>query len=323
MNEPSVRARLITARTYNRPLDDGTFETWEQTVDRVVSHQEWLWRRAKHAILNKDQLSELEELRTLMYERKASMSGRALWLGGTELSKRRESSMFNCSYTNVETVYDVVDVFWLLLQGCGTGFKPIRGSLNGFTKPIHDVEVIRSTRTGPGGDEKTTETFNRNTKVWTIKLGDSAESWAKSIGKLLAGKFAANKLVLDFSNIRPAGVRLKGYGWISSGDEAIAKAYVKIATILSRRSGALLTAIDILDIINHLGTVLSSRRSAQIAILDSEDIEAEAFIYAKKDYFLHDNDHRCQSNNSILFHSKPSRERLAGIFVDMEAAGGK
>ena len=322
MNQPSVRAQIITARTYNRPLEDGTFETWEQTVDRVISHQEWLWQRAKHAVLNKNQLAELEELRLLMYSRKATLSGRNLWLGGTALSKKRESSQFNCSFTNVETVYDVVDVFWLLLQGCGVGFKPIRGSLNGFTKPINDVEVIRSTRTGPGGDEKTTETFNRNTKVWTIKLGDSAESWAKSIGKLLAGKFAADKLVLDFSNIRPAGFRLKGYGWISSGDEAISTAYVKVASILSRRSGALLTAIDILDIVNHLGTVLSSRRSAQIALLDADDMEAATFTYAKKDFFLHDNAHRCQSNNSLLFHTKPSRGRLAGIFADMEAAGG-
>jgi ribonucleoside-triphosphate reductase len=322
MNEPSVRAQIITARTYNRPLEDGTFETWEQTVDRVIKHQEWLWQRAKHAVLNKAQLAELEELRELMYSRKATLSGRNLWLGGTELSKKRESSQFNCSFTNVETVYDVVDVFWLLLQGCGVGFKPIRGSLNGFTKPITDVEVIRSTRTGPGGDEKTTETFNRNTKVWTIKLGDSAESWAKSIGKLLAGKFAADKLVLDFSNIRPAGFRLKGYGWISSGDEAISTAYVKIASILSRRSGSLLTAIDILDIVNHLGTVLSSRRSAQIALLDADDMEATTFTYAKKDFFLHDNAHRCQSNNSLLFHTKPSRERLTAIFADMEAAGG-
>ena len=322
MKTPSVRARLITARTYSRPLDNGTFETWEETVDRVVSHQEWLWRRAKHAKLNAGQLLELEELRQLMYTRKATLSGRNLWLGGTELSKKRESSQFNCSFTKVETVYDVVDVFWLLLQGCGVGFKPVRGTLNGFTKPITNIEVIRSTREGPGGDEKTTETFNRITKTWTIKLGDSAESWAKSIGKLLAGKFAANKLVLDFSNIRPAGFRLKGYGWISSGDEAISKAYVRIAEILSRRSGALLTAIDILDVVNHLGTVLSSRRSAQIALLDADDMEATTFTYAKKDFFLHGNDHRCQSNNSLLFHNKPSRERLAGIFADMEAAGG-
>ena len=45
----STRAEIITRRTYNRPIDDaGTvFETWEQTVDRVIEHQAWLWARAK------------------------------------------------------------------------------------------------------------------------------------------------------------------------------------------------------------------------------------------------------------------------------------
>ena len=45
----STRAQIITRRTYNRPLNkEGTeFETWEQTIGRVISHQKWLWERAK------------------------------------------------------------------------------------------------------------------------------------------------------------------------------------------------------------------------------------------------------------------------------------
>ena len=48
MNKPSVRAQVITRRTYSRPLDnkDEAYETWEQTVDRVIRHQGWLWDRA-------------------------------------------------------------------------------------------------------------------------------------------------------------------------------------------------------------------------------------------------------------------------------------
>jgi ribonucleoside-triphosphate reductase len=321
-NEVSVRASLITKRTYNRPKEDGSFESWDETVDRVVGHQRWLWEQAKHAKLNKVQVAELEELRQLMLDRKALMSGRSLWLGGTEISRTRMSSMFNCSFTNVETVYDMVDCLWLLLQGCGVGFRPIRGTLNGFNNAIDDIQVIRSTRTDKLGDQKNFESYDRATKVWTIRIGDSAEAWAKSIGKLLAGKFPAKTLVLDFSNIRPAGERLKGYGWISSGDESIAKAYVKIAKIMSKRAGSLLSAIDILDIMNHLGTVLSSRRSAQICIMDADDYESSEFSVAKKDYWLHDNAHRCQSNNSLVFHNKPTEERLTELFALMERAGG-
>lgn len=119
MKEPSIRAQVITRRTYNRPLnDEGTvFETWAQTVARVIDHQHWLWERAKGTELSDEEYAELYELEQLMLERKVSMSGRTLWLGGTNIAKTREASQFNCSFTEVETVYDLVDILWLLLQG--------------------------------------------------------------------------------------------------------------------------------------------------------------------------------------------------------------
>jgi adenosylcobalamin-dependent ribonucleoside-triphosphate reductase len=317
----SLRSQLLMRRTYNRPLDDkGTvFETFAQTINRVIGHQQWLWERAQQRELDTQQLMELEELRYLMLDRKVLMSGRTLWLGGTDVAKRREASQFNCSFTHVETVYDVVDVLWLLMQGCGVGFRPIVGQLTGFQEPIRELEVIRSTRTDKDGDQHNTETFKDG--VWTIRIGDSAEAWSKSIGKLMSHKYPARKLVLDFSQIRPAGERLKGYGWISSGDASIAKAYEAIFQILNRRSGSLLSRIDILDVVNWLGTVLSSRRSAEIALFEYGEDEWEEFAVAKKDWFKH-NVQRGQSNNSLLFNHKPSKDNIAEIFKLMVAAGG-
>jgi len=320
----STRAQVITRRTYNRPTsDDGKqFETWQDTVSRVISHQAWLWERATGRNLLPAEYAELSRLEQLMLERKVSMSGRTLWLGGTQVAKAREASQFNCSFTEVETVYDVVDVLWLLLQGCGVGFKPIVGTLNGFSKPIQNIEVIRSQRVAKGGLEHNVETFDPETKTWRIQVGDSAEAWAKSIGKLLAGKYAADTLVLDFSQLRPAGERLKGYGWISSGDSAISTAYVAIARILNGRADSLLTRMDIMDIVNWLGTILSSRRSAEIALFDYGQPEWQEFAVAKKDWWLHGNAHRQQSNNSLVFNEKPTREQLAQIFEIMQEAGG-
>lgn len=326
---PSLRAQVITRRTYNRPLDeDGkVFETWEQTVDRVIRHQRWLWERALGRGLNDIEEAELAELRLLMLERKVLTSGRTLWLGGTDVAKRREASQFNCAFTYVETVYDVVDVLWLLLQGCGVGFRPVVGQLTGFVRPIPKLTIIRSQRTieefknGNRGREHNIEHFDPETRRWYISVGDSAEAWAKSIGKLLAGKYPADELVLDFSEIRPAGIRLRGYGWISSGDAAIARAYEAIFGILNRRAGCLLTRIDILDLINWLGTVLSSRRSAEIALVAYGEDEWEEFAVAKREYWV-DNPQRGQSNNSLLFLQKPSRAELERIFKMMLEAGG-
>ena len=320
-DNPSLRAQLITRRTYNRPTDDTGkhFETWEQTVDRVINHQLWLWERASNNKVSFEGLEELRELRQLMLDRKVLTSGRTLWLGGTSVARQREASQFNCSFTHVESIYDVVDVLWLLLQGCGVGFRPIIGQLTGFQKPIPNLEVIRSTRTEKGGKEKNEESYENGT--WTITVGDSAESWAKSIGKLMAHPYPADKLVLDFSQIRPAGERLKGYGWISSGDAAIAKAYTEIYKILNRRAGSLLTRIDILDIVNWLGTVLSSRRSAEIALFNYGEDEWQEFAVAKKEFWVN-NVQRAQSNNSLLFKAKPTRSELEHIFHLMVESGG-
>ena len=324
MNLPSTRAQVITRRTYNRPTsDDGKeFETWQETVARVIDHQEWLWTRAVDRELNDVEYAELYDLEQLMLDRKVLMSGRTLWLGGTNVAKTREASQFNCSFTHVETIYDVVDVLWLLLQGCGVGFKPIVGTLNGFSKPIKNIRVVRSTRTAKGGNEENVEYWAPDTKTWTIQVGDSAEAWAKSVGKLLAGKYPADTLVLDFSQLRPAGERLKGYGWISSGDSAISTAYTAIANILNGRADSLLTRMDILDIVNHLGTILSSRRSAEIALFDYDQPEWEEFAVAKKDWWLHNNAHRTQSNNSLVFKKKPLKSDLERIFGMMIEAGG-
>lgn len=324
MTKPTSRAMATALRTYHRPVKEGQslLESWDQVVDRVVSHQRWLWERALGRSLNEREDDELEEMRYLILNRYIAAAGRTLWLGGTELSRTRESSMFNCSYTHVETVYDMVDVLWLLLQGCGVGFRPIIGTLNGFRRPLHEIKVIRSSRSSKGGVQHNVETYDPESCTWTIKVGDSAIAWAKAIGKLVAGKFPAKTLILDFSEIRPAGTRLKGYGWISSGDEQISKAFKAIAKILSDRSDQLLTRIDILDIVNWLGTILSSRRSAQIALFEYGQPEWEDFALAKKEWWLKGNAHRQQSNNSLLFRAKPTKQELEQLFQLMIESGG-
>jgi len=319
----STRANIITRRTYNRPIDEenGVFETWEQTIHRVTCHQEWLWRRAKGRELGVKENNELEDLRDLMLDRKASVSGRTLWLGGTDVSKKREASQFNCAHLKVETVHDMVDVLWLLLQGCGVGATPVAGTLNGFNNPM-EVDIIYSDRTEKGGNDENVEEWDAENRVWTVRIGDSAEAWAKSIGKLLAGKYPAHRIVLDFSELRPSGLRLSGYGWVSSGDKAISVAYKAICEILSRKAGQLLDRHNVHDILNWLGTILSSRRSSEIVLYPHGELGWRHFAQFKKDFWLHDNQHRQQSNNSLLFGRKPTEDELKEVFEMMIEAGG-
>lgn len=314
----SDRAKVVYKRTYARTKPDGMLEEWPETVDRVIQHQRWLWEQTG----NRPSEIELEQLRKLMLERKALVAGRTLWLGGTDIAKKRASSQFNCSHTRAASVNDIVDLFWLLLQGCGVGFTAETGSLYGFLRPIENVEVVESTRQTKGGDTRNWEYFDPRTKVWTIRIGDDAGAWAKSVGKLLAHPYPAEKLVLDFSQIRPAGTQLSGYGWTCNGWEPLRKAYLRIVEILNARAGNLLTELDIHDIINHLGTVLSSRRSAQIALMDANNPLAGEFAGFKNGCWVPEKAHRQQSNNTLVYYDKPNANRLEEHFNQMVQFGG-
>lgn len=317
----SARAEAVYRRTYSRPKPDGSRETFPETIDRVIEHQRWLWERAQGWSLNLEQEFELAELRQLFLSRRGLPSGRTLWLGGTEIAKRREACQFNCAYLRISTICDVVDAFWLLLQGCGVGFRAVPGNLSGFSCHIPEVEFIRSTRTEKGGRETNRETYDRERRVWTISVGDSAEAWAKMVGKLLAGKHRrCVRLVVDLSEIRPAGTVLAGYGWISSGDHDLYLALVKIIGILNGNYDRLLDQLAIQDIVNLLGTVLSSRRSAQISLHHYGIPGWEEFATCKSD--LQDVPWRTQSNNSLLFYAKPTLGEITRILEMMLAAGG-
>ena len=341
----SVRAEILARRTYNRPKTDGTYETWSETIDRVVRHQAWLWARTVRSrypedvfdrpsgdpisdvgrVLGRDACEELDELRELMLDRAALLSGRTLWLGGTATARRRESSQFNCAFLEIETVYDAVDAFWLLLQGAGVGFKPVPGSLHGFCTYIPELKVISSSRTAAGGAESNSETYDSNARQWTIKVGDSAEAWAKSLGKLLAGKhFGCRRLVLDFSEIRPAGSAIRGYGWVCQGDRALASAYRNVFQVMNRHAGRMLPFAAIHDVINLIGTVLSSRRSAQMALRDYDSEDWQEFATFKQDYHRPEVSRpwREQSNNSFDFHAEPGAAELEDLFHVMVESGG-
>lgn len=335
----SARAFAVFQRTYSRPLEEGGgHETFEQAIDRVIQHQRWLWMRAilgvtpppgsliDDSLWGKSREAELEALRALMLARKVLPTGRTMWLGGTEIARTRELSQFACSGSQVKTVFDVVDNAWLLLNGCGIGVKMEGGVLNGFARPIRDVQIIRSERTiddGPSGEDHNTETWSPETRTWTIRIGDSGEAWAKAIGKLIAGKYPADALIIDCRPIRAEGSLLSRYGWRSSGDTVLAPTLERICRLFSRRAGQLLTKLDILDLINYLGVIQTGRRGAEIGLMDEGDPEIEGFIRFKKDcYSDPEKAHRQQSNNSIIFWEKPTRERLCEIFDAIMDSGG-
>ena len=98
----SARADIITKRTYCRQRADGSFEAWFDVVDRVITHQKWLWERAlthrilpsmtlrdvhedmpEWLVLAREQSKELEHLGSILLNKKARVAVRQLWHEGS------------------------------------------------------------------------------------------------------------------------------------------------------------------------------------------------------------------------------------------------
>jgi adenosylcobalamin-dependent ribonucleoside-triphosphate reductase len=322
MSPNQIRGEIVAKRTYCRIKQDGRYETWEEVCARTIEHQKKLWEEAQGGSLAFEQLEELSELGILQVQKKSLLAGRTLWLGGTEYSTTRACCQFNCCYTPLQTVYDVVDAAWLLLNGCGVGHRCLAGTLHGYMKRLKLVTTPSTRHKDYRGSDTNTETVKDG--VWTIKIGDSAESWARTLGKMINPKRecrGAHTLHLDFSELRGPGGRLKGYGWICNGYEPLCKALTATHNILNAKSGELLDEIDILDIINHFGTTLSNRRSAQISLLYYGHPLWRQFVQAKNSILTTD-PHRQQSNNSIVFWQKPSIEEIRDLLEMIWENGG-
>jgi hypothetical protein len=314
----SARAEAVALRSYCRSLQGDQLEAWSDVVERsTYQHHLRLWEDAGGA----PDLSELAELRGLGLARRSMVAGRTLWLGGTEYAYSRAASQFNCAATRYFTVYDAVDAAWLLLNGCGVGAKPQVGVLHGYTRPIPELEVVPSERGKDyRGREENLESLEGG--VWTIDVGDSAQAWAKALGKMLNPKVRrADRLRLDFSEVRGAGGRLKGYGWICNGYKPLADALCVVHSILNEKAGELLDELDIGDLHNLMGQILSSRRAAEILHMDSWNPRLQEFMRCKERYWEVGKDYRRQSNNSVLYWSKPSRSELASL-LELAFANG-
>lgn len=317
--DSSTRAQIIKRRTYNRPKKDGTYESWYETVGRVIQHQRFLWERAKKQPLDTTEIYELEQLRYMILNHYVSVAGRTLWLGDCDITKKHEATQFNCSGKEIRTVYDVVDCYKLLLLGCGVGFKAKTGSLFGFSTKITNLEVLPSTRNCKGS--KNNYEVLRSKDHWYLRIGDSSDAWAKAVGKLLVMKHRVSKITLDFSEIRPSGSILSNYGWITSGYQPLERAMRGIIKILNERVGEMLDEIDIMDVMNHVGATLSSRRSAEICLMDYDNPQSKRFAKIKENHWI-DNPQRSQSNNTLIFNNKPTKKQLTEVFKWMIESGG-
>lgn len=267
---------IVFLRTYSRTKDDGTIETWPETIQRVINGAVEIGVPYTR--------EEAEELFDHMYNLRCSMSGRALWqLGTSMVSRFGGASLNNCYFTNIEKIEDFEFLFDYLMLGGGVGFSVERSK-------IHDLPKIK---TG------VTITHERTNDA-DIIVPDSRTGWRRLLHSVLKSYFDTGKS-FSYSTIlvREFGAPLKTFGGTASGPGALIDGIEDICKVLDNRAGKKLRSVDVLDICNIIGRIVvsgSSRRSAQIAMGDPDDV---LFLRAKNWGSGNIPGWRANSNNSL------------------------
>jgi len=268
---------VVFLRTYSRKIE-GTNQTesWVQTIQRIIEGAVDIG-----VPFSKE---DAEHLFDHMFHLRCAVSGRALWQLGTPLVKQFSgTSLNNCFYTNIEKIEDFEMLFDYLMLGGGVGFSVERSKIHELPK-VKLVGSITAERTNDAD----------------FIVPDSRQGWRELLHKVLESYFKNGKsFTYSTILIREFGTPLKTFGGTASGSGALVDGIADICKVLDNRVGKKLRSIDVLDICNIIGRIVvsgSSRRSAQIAIGDPDDV---LFLKAKNWGSGNVPAWRANSNNSI------------------------
>lgn len=269
-------AYIVYKRTYSRQLEDGNSEEYWQTLARCINGAEKIGAQYTQ--------KEAERLYDYMFNFKCLYAGRMLWQLGTPLvDKFNGNSLINCFYTNISSIDDFCFLFENLMLGGGVGYSVRR-------EHVHELPRIRSN----------VNISHENTKDADFIVPDSRQGWIELLRKVLESYFINGKS-FTYSTIlvRGYGEIIKTFGGTASGPNILIDGIQKICFIFKSRENKKLRSVDALDICNLIGSIVVAgnvRRSAQIALGDSDDY---LFLRAKRWDEGNIPNWRSMSNNTI------------------------
>lgn len=291
---------FIYKRTYARSKEDGTSEEYWETCKRVIEGIYTVQKEHCKTLSlpwdDRKAQSSAQEMFTRMWEFKFLPPGRGLWAMGTDLVyKKGSAALNNCAFVTTENIdQDFAEPFLFLMDmsmyGVGVG-----GDCKGAGKVILQPLV--------------------HTTEETHVVEDSREGWVAAVKVVLDAAMGRNKIPnFDYSQVRPKGALIKGFGGIASGPGPLKDLIESLINLLQCDKPTAITSTHIVDIFNYIGKCVVSggvRRTAEIMFGDQDDTE---FVDLKQDkQALYDR--RWASNNSIFATAgmdyEPFVERIA------------
>ena len=274
--------------------EEGRRETWIETIDRYVAFM-------KKNLGNKLKESEYKEIREAILKQEAMPSMRLLQFAGPAAEKTNVCA-YNCSFIAPSRFEDFGEIIYISMCGTGVGFSV-------ESKNIQALPQIKN-QTGK--------------KLPTFVVPDTKEGWADAFVLGMKTWFNGEDIDFDFSQLRPAGARLKIMGGKSSGPKPLIDLLGFTRERILKRQGRHLRNIDAHDIICKIGECVVSggvRRSALISLSDLDDQDMRD---AKNGQFWLNEGQRMLANNSAVYNTKPTEtEFLKEWIALMESGSGE
>jgi len=305
-------AKFVYIRTYSRWLPDkNRRETWKETCARAIN--------GNCSYLPTED-GEPEKLFDNMFNLRQRISGRMLWMGGTEALDKTPLAAYNCSGIVIDNINAFHELFYLLMVGTGVGCRVLKEDIAKLpqfdtAKKLYHVK----TPVPQGTTLERTKVSNYGNSI-IITVGDSKEGWCEALTAYLntMADNTTKSISIDYSYIRPQGAPLKTFGGYASGYTSLKEMFEKLHKIITKEStDGKLRPLNVADMCNIVGQNVvagGTRRTAELILFSPDD---EEMLHAKENL---DPEHyfRYMSNNSMYLEDKPSREELAKIMKSIK-----
>ena len=243
---------------------------------------------------NKGLTKEFKEIREAVLNLEIMPSMRLMMSAG-EACERDNIAAYNCSYLAMNNKRAFSEALYILMNGTGVGFSCER----------QEISKLPSIP----------ETISNCDDV--IVVGDSKLGWAKAFKKLLSSLWEGDIPTIDYSQVRPAGARLKTFGGRASGPEPLKRLFDFVVETFKHAQGRKLSSIEVHDITCMIGEIVvvgGVRRSALISLSNLTD---KRMREAKMGAWYNDFAYRGLANNSVAYTERPDMETFMDEWVSL------
>ena len=283
---------LVYYRSYSRWIEaEGRRETWIETVDRYVDLM-------KKNLGDKLKPAEYKEVREAILNQDVMPSMRLFQFAGPAVEKTNVCA-YNCSFIAPSCLQDFGEIMYVSMCGTGVGFSV-------ESKNVQSLPQIKM-QTGK--------------KLPNFVVPDTKEGWADALVSGMKTWFDGHDVEFDFSQIRPAGARLKIMGGKASGPDPLIRLLKMVREKIFKKQGRRLSNLDAHDIICSIGDCVVSGGVRRSALISLSDLDDEAMRDSKKGQFYLTDPQRSIANNSAVYMQKPSSVEFMDEWIALMKSG--